>query len=73
MSLRQADLHGGSGMIDRGPGACTRAAVRTRNGHPIGMCLRDASRDGSDTDLGDEFYTDLCAWIHVLEVEDQLG
>jgi hypothetical protein len=71
--LGKADFPGAARVLDRGEGACARAALIARNRHVIGARLGDAGRDRADADFGNELHRDVARRVHVLQVEDELG
>ena len=72
MHLRQAQLPRGTGVLDGGERASRGAAIVARHGDQVRIGFGDASGNGADPWLGDEFHRDLRVWVDLLEVKDQL-
>ena len=72
LRLGKPHLPGRAGVLQRGEGACARAAVVAGDGDMVGARLGDAGGDGADADFGDELHRHLAGGIDVLQVEDQL-
>ena len=72
LRLRQSQLPGGTGVLDRREWRRARAAIVAGDQHVIGVCLGDARRHRADARFGDELHADAGRRIHLLEIVDEL-
>jgi hypothetical protein len=70
--LRQTQLPGRAGVLDRGQRARARAAVVAADGDEIGVGLGDARRHRTDAGLGHQLHRHQRLRIDLLQIEDQL-
>src|SRR5207249_10218357 len=73
LGLREADLPGQAGVLDRAERRGARASVRPGDVHDLGEALGHAGGDGPHPDLGYQLHRDLRDRVHLLEVEYELG
>ena len=73
LGLRQADLPGRAGVLDRGERRSARPAVVTADQHAVRLALGHARRDRADPALRHQLHADVRPPVRVLQVVDQLG
>ena len=72
MRLGQAQFPGRTGVLDGRQRARARAAVVAADGDQIRVGLGDPRRNGAHAGLRHQFDRHQCAWIDLLQIEDQL-
>src|SRR6266516_2014428 len=68
----KADFPGGAGVLDRGEGGGTGAALEACDGDVVGARFRDTGGDRADADFGDQLHRYQSVRTDVLEIVDQL-
>ena len=72
LRFRQAKFPGRAGMLDRRDRRGAGAAVVAGNHHVVGLGLGHAGGNGADTHFRDQLDRDGGAWIHILQVVNEL-